>query len=170
MLKKSHWNKNLICSLKMKWIKVTWQISVGNKSKSCLEFLQLIHGQLPYRNTIHWVLISYGNPVTFRCDGTRPQKCYLIIDIIIHIIKCMYWYNEILYNINTVLCPVKINNNTIELTVHTFCYWVLDLLCVTNITAFIGTKYPCSVLKNFQIRKTTQRIHISLFTEIMPIV
>ena len=27
-------------------------------------------------------------------------------------------------------CPFKINSNTIELTVHTFCYWVLDLLCV----------------------------------------
>ena len=35
-------------------------------------------------------------------------------------------------NINTVLCPIKVNSNTIELTVPTSCYWVLDLLCVKN--------------------------------------
>ena len=28
------------------------------------------------------------------------------------------------------LCPIKVNSNTIELTVHTSCYWVLGLLCV----------------------------------------
>ena len=28
-------------------------------------------------------------------------------------------------------CPIKINSNTIELTVHTSCYCALDLLCVT---------------------------------------
>ena len=27
-------------------------------------------------------------------------------------------------------CPIKGNSNTIELTVHTSCYCVLDLLCV----------------------------------------
>ena len=27
------------------------------------------------------------------------------------------------------LCPIEVNSNTIELTVHTSCYWVLDLLC-----------------------------------------
>ena len=35
------------------------------------------------------------------------------------------------------LCPIKSNSNTIELTVHTYCYCVLDLLCV--ITLFIFT-------------------------------
>ena len=29
------------------------------------------------------------------------------------------------------LCPIKVNSNTIELTAHTSCYCVLDLLCVT---------------------------------------
>ena len=28
------------------------------------------------------------------------------------------------------LCPIKVNSKTIELTVHTSCYCVLDLLCV----------------------------------------
>ena len=31
-------------------------------------------------------------------------------------------------------CPIKVISNTIELTVHTSCYGVLDLLCVTIIT------------------------------------
>ena len=34
-------------------------------------------------------------------------------------------------DINTMLCPIIINSNTIELTVHTSWYCVLDLLCVT---------------------------------------
>ena len=37
---------------------------------------------------------------------------------------------NILDDINAMLCPIEDNNNTIELTVHTYCYWVLDLLCV----------------------------------------
>ena len=28
------------------------------------------------------------------------------------------------------LCPIEVNSNTIELTVHTSCYCILDLLCV----------------------------------------
>ena len=27
------------------------------------------------------------------------------------------------------LCPIKVNSNTIELTIHTSCYCILDLLC-----------------------------------------
>ena len=37
--------------------------------------------------------------------------------------------NEIVNDINTMLCPIKSNSNTIELTVHTSSYCVLDLLC-----------------------------------------
>ena len=40
-------------------------------------------------------------------------------------------------------CPVKvvfncIKSNTIELTVHISCYWVLDFLCVTGFAAHFG--------------------------------
>ena len=46
----------------------------------------------------------------------------------------MYLYDEflmtILNEINMMSCPIKNNSNKIELTVQTFCYWVLDLLCV----------------------------------------
>ena len=31
---------------------------------------------------------------------------------------------------NVMLCLIKVNSNTIELRVHSSCYWVLDLLCV----------------------------------------
>ena len=36
------------------------------------------------------------------------------------------------YCINTVLCLIKVNSKTIELTVHSSCYYVLDLLCVNR--------------------------------------
>ena len=56
--------------------------------------------------------------------------------------KCIYRYNEILYHINTVLCPIKVysamSSNMIKrkrkkITVHSYCYCFLDLLCVTFI-------------------------------------
>ena len=31
------------------------------------------------------------------------------------------------------LCPIKVNSNTIELIVHTSCYCILDLLCDYNL-------------------------------------
>ena len=39
-------------------------------------------------------------------------------------------YNEIMYRINTVMCPIKVNSNTVELAVHTTCCCILDLHCV----------------------------------------
>ena len=33
-------------------------------------------------------------------------------------------------------CPIKVDRNTIELTVYTSCYCVLDLLCVSCITFY----------------------------------
>ena len=39
--------------------------------------------------------------------------------------KCIFneFIMNILNDINTMLCPNKNNRNTIELTVHTSCYW-----------------------------------------------
>ena len=34
-----------------------------------------------------------------------------------------------LFDMNTMLCPIKVNSNTIELT---SCYCILDLLCVKS--------------------------------------
>ena len=42
-----------------------------------------------------------------------------------------------LIDINTMLCPMKVNSNTIELTVHTSCYCILDLHCVTGINGLL---------------------------------
>ena len=39
------------------------------------------------------------------------------------------------------LYPIKNNSYTIELTVHTSCYWVLGLLCVIGFIVFIAG--PC---------------------------
>ena len=44
------------------------------------------------------------------------------------------------------LCPIKVNSNTIELTVPTFCYCILGLLCVTH---FINPKFYYSRLALF---------------------
>ena len=37
--------------------------------------------------------------------------------------------NENINDINSMLCPIKVDSNAVELTVHTSCYCVLDLLC-----------------------------------------
>ena len=39
-------------------------------------------------------------------------------------------------------CPIKVNGNTIVLTVHISCYCVLDLLCVTFL--FTTDFYDCA--------------------------
>ena len=39
-----------------------------------------------------------------------------------------------MYQINTVLCLIKVNSNTIKLTVHPSFYCILDLLCVEVFT------------------------------------
>ena len=52
--------------------------------------------------------------------------------------------NEIVNDINTMLCPIKVNSNTFKLTVQTSCYCVLDLLCVT---CFINSKWKVNSLR-----------------------
>ena len=47
--------------------------------------------------------------------------------------KCMYSYNEIPCCKNTMPCPIKVNINTIELTVQTSGYCILDLLYVKGL-------------------------------------
>ena len=44
-------------------------------------------------------------------------------------------------DINTMLCPIKVNSYTIEFTVHTSCYCVSDLLCVTWMNALNGLDF-----------------------------
>ena len=42
---------------------------------------------------------------------------------------------EIIYHINIVLCPIKVNSNKIKVTVHSSCYYILDLLCFIDFIA-----------------------------------
>ena len=43
----------------------------------------------------------------------------------------LYVTEQDVKSINTVLCLIKVNINTIELIVHTSCNYVLDIRCVT---------------------------------------
>ena len=69
----------------------------------------------------------------------------------------MYLNNEFLMkfidDMNTMSCPIIFNSNTMELTMHTSCYWVLDLLCASTDNKqfhFLKTLHtPRSVLKSF---------------------
>ena len=51
-------------------------------------------------------------------------------------------------------CPIKVDSNTIEFTMHTSCYLVLDLLCVNNsanhfnVSTVSGKCSPCSPFSN----------------------
>ena len=46
---------------------------------------------------------------------------------------------DCLFQWNTMMCPIKVNSNTIELIMHTFCYFTLDLLCVSLSRFELGT-------------------------------
>ena len=47
---------------------------------------------------------------------------------------CNEFLMNILNDINTLSCPMKRDNNKIELTVHTSCYWSLRLtLCYSKL-------------------------------------
>ena len=56
------------------------------------------------------------------------------------------------------LCPIKVNSNTIKPTVHTSCYCVLDLLCVTIAGHKINPKTIKLNLKKSQQHKETKSI------------
>ena len=47
------------------------------------------------------------------------------------------------------LCPIENNSNAIECTVHTSCYWVLDLLCVFKVK--ITQSFLLSIANEFDI-------------------
>ena len=46
------------------------------------------------------------------------------------LINSLHPNNDIQLTLHIVLCLIKVKSNTIELTVHTSCYCILDLLCV----------------------------------------
>ena len=57
-------------------------------------------------------------------DVIDNMKCVCIIT------ATTVWNTGETGDINIMSCPIKANSNTIELTVHASCYWVLDLICV----------------------------------------
>ena len=46
-------------------------------------------------------------------------------------------------DINTMSCPNKVDSNTIELTVHTYFYCVVDLLCVKTTKSLLFKWFCC---------------------------
>ena len=82
-------------------------------------------------------------------------KSYLSLKKI-YIIKCIYWYNEILHHMNTVLPLIRVNSNTIELTVHTSFYCVLDLLCVTNFSGYDQILQKIWLIIQLQIQRSVE--------------
>ena len=63
------------------------------------------------------------------------RKLWIILDVWLNSDYAntrQLWLEIILYLINTMLCPITRKSNTIELIVHTSCYCVLYLLCVTT--------------------------------------
>ena len=64
-------------------------------------------------------------------------------------------------------CRIKVNSNTIELTVHTCCYCVLDLLCVNLIIVRSWAFFIEIVILNYPVhrppflpRKCSQKLNI----------
>ena len=53
-------------------------------------------------------------------------------------------------------CPIKVNSNTIERKVHTYCYWVLDLLCGKNGFQLTSTNLKKSAVHFFFIFRMTE--------------
>ena len=72
------------------------------------------------------------------------------------------------------LCPIKVNSCTIELTVDTYCHCVLDLLCVTRLKYFqmpnylqgkktlFPTKYPTVPKKKNSYKKAPKTSKIEM--------
>ena len=57
------------------------------------------------------------------------------------------------------LCPIKVNSNTIELTVNTSCFWVLDLLRVIQRTMLCLHMQPL-IIRSFLFRTTIFLPHV----------
>ena len=81
------------------------------------------HGCIRIFREIIFYIISACN---FRCPFFQP--CSYLPGLFL-IPAILYNTKPSLLNNHTVLCLIKVNINTIELTVHTFCNYILDLLC-----------------------------------------
>ena len=62
-----------------------------------------------------------------------------------------------MYPINTMSFPMKVNSNTIELTVYTSCYCTLDLLCVSIIGKILHMFHMLEILPQQVLRKLKKK-------------
>ena len=63
------------------------------------------------------------------------------------------------------LCPIKVNNNAIVLTVHTSCYFVLDILCVKD-TGFFKIQNE-EEKSSLELNQLTQRLSYHYFFQFL---
>ena len=75
----------------------------------------------------------------------------------LHINIDVYISIEIVNYINTLSCIIKVNCNTIELTVHTSCYCVLELLCINVKNGQIYFILAWKIFKHMEIRQKSCR-------------
>ena len=64
------------------------------------------------------------------CTTNKDEIC-LVVQHVIKVIRTKNITTNIQLSLYTMLCPINVNTNAIELIMHTSCYCVLDLLCVT---------------------------------------
>ena len=70
----------------------------------------------------HAKIYVYADDTTSSCHGKNLEEISIYTyKILIKTYKHTY---------------IKVNSNTIELTMQTSCYWVLDLLCVTKFNPY----------------------------------
>ena len=48
-------------------------------------------------------------------------------------------------SVSTNKCPIKVNRNTIELTMHTPCYCILDIPCVKKLNLSVYSCVPSGI-------------------------
>ena len=88
------------------------------------------------------ILILIFKLIWYQAVMRSPNVClHLIVCNNYKVLKCIYQNNEILYQKNTVLCPIKVNGNTIKLTVH-FLLLRLRLALCYNTLVQVFSKTP----------------------------
>ena len=65
--------------------------------------------------------------------GLPPRVVSIGLDVFEFNTHCTtVWNTGETGDINSMWCPIKVSTNTIELTVHTSCYCILEKLCAWN--------------------------------------
>ena len=96
---------------------------------------KILNGIVNDINTVSCPIIFDSTNIDPRHTGCtqRPQSVGVTVKIgIFLLLEALKLLGGLVYHVTSLrVRSTVIYGNTIELTVHTSCYWVLDLLCVT---------------------------------------